>query len=151
MLPYTLPHDARLAVIDRKAFFQQDRGDMTGEPIDMLLERFIARESKIVCIAGVFRSNGSRESAQAAIDTVRAKIREHWRGRRTLRQMWPRIQNPRASQAIATNIESQILPNVGRGGVGADTAKKVSDYLGIAQEAKKCLDPGPAERRKEIP
>ena len=48
VLPYALPHDARLAMIHPEPFFMQDRGHMRGEPLHTALKIFTARKRKIV-------------------------------------------------------------------------------------------------------
>jgi len=96
-LSHALAHNAGFAVMNSKTLFQQHRGGMRGKSLDTLLEGSITRKRKIVGIARVRRPGRSRETAQAAIDSIGADIGKRWGSWRTLWQVRTRIQAPRIS------------------------------------------------------
>src|SRR5437016_6118213 len=59
MLAHAPPHDACLAVIHRKSFFQQDRSHMNRESIHVSCEGLVAREREIVGVTRVFGADRS--------------------------------------------------------------------------------------------
>ena len=60
MLPDTLAHDARFAMMHREALLEQDAGNVCGELLHAPLECFITRKGKIVGVSCVLGAHASR-------------------------------------------------------------------------------------------
>ena len=142
VLPHSLTHDARLAVVHGETVLKQDRGNMRGEPLDSPLEFLTARKSKIVRVTRVPRAGRFREPGQAAIESIRTEIRERGRCRRPLRQMRPAIQN--------TGFLRESPAKIARRGVRTDASKQIGNRFGIPHRAKKSLNPRGSEGGKEV-
>lgn len=78
MLPDTLTHDAGFSVIGGKALFAQDCGDVKREAFRVAGEIPSARECQIVGVARVVRAGALGEASKAAIQAIRAQVRESW-------------------------------------------------------------------------
>lgn len=71
-------------------------------------------------------------------------------GRCALRKVRSRIQPASFASANRIDIRGNLVPDIPRGSVGANTAEQVGDGLGIAKSAKNRLNPRAPEGRKEI-
>ena len=78
-LPNTLPHNPRLAMISRKAFFGQNRGGMDRKHSRMTTEIFAAGKRQVVgvpCVSGI---RGTREAREPAVRPPEAGVGERRR------------------------------------------------------------------------
>src|ERR1700722_905475 len=64
--------------------------------------------------------------------------------------MRSRIEDSRFTKGQRIDFSDRFFPCVSRSRVGADAAEQLGDRLGISQRAKKCLNSGSPEGRKEI-
>ena len=151
ILPHPSPHHARLAMIDLESLFEQNRRSPQCESLRALIEFLIAGEGKVIRIPRVFRARRLGQSAQTAIHSIRAKIRQRRRSRCALRQMPPCIQRPRLRPRHRIEPLPQRLPHPPRRRVGADSAQPVSNGIRVTRRTKQRLHPRPGERREEIP
>src|SRR5437016_2209281 len=76
VLAHALSHDARLSMVDLKAFLEQNRCDVGRKPFDASLEISVARKGEIIRVARILRPCRSREPRQAAVCSIRTKVRE---------------------------------------------------------------------------
>ena len=74
VLPHTLAHDAGLAVMHAEAFLHQNRGDMNRKALNLPSYCFTAGERQVVCVSRIPSANRFRQSAQATINTVAARL-----------------------------------------------------------------------------
>ncbi len=102
-LPPPLPHHARLAVVDAKAFLQRDRPDARDEEAQAAPERLVAREREIVRVARDARAEPRRQPRQPPIQPPRRQVGERRRRRRPLRQM--RVAQARVAQEPLREVD----------------------------------------------
>jgi len=79
ILAHALAHDAGLAVLDGESLFKKNRGGVRGKSFHALLKALVPGEREIVGIAGICGASRLRETAQPAIDAIRANIGERRR------------------------------------------------------------------------
>ena len=150
VLPDPLAHDPCLAVVNGKAFFEKDGRNMGCKALALRREVFIPGKGEVIGVAGVLRVGGTSEPLQAAINAVRAEIRQCWRGRRALRQVRLTVQGSRRRQGLRGDIALLLGPDAHRCGRAADASKKICNMLGISCGAKGCLHSCAGDRREEV-
>ena len=72
VLAHRFTHDARLAMLDGKAFLPEDSCHMSSETCHTSLKAITAGKSKIIGVARVCSTGRLGEPAQAAVETVAA-------------------------------------------------------------------------------
>src|SRR5882762_1065339 len=150
MLSHTLEQDASFAVMNAIALFQQHRRSLRCKSVDTPLESLPARKGKVVRIACVLHARRSGESAQAAIEAMGADIGESRRGGRALRQVRTRIQASRFSELDGTDFWPEFAPDFTGWGIRTNASQQIGHRLWIARRAKKGLNSGARQGRKEI-
>ena len=70
MLLDALPHDARFAMMRRKAFFVQDCSDVDGEAFNAPLELLATGKCQIIGIARVLCARRFREPGETSIQAI---------------------------------------------------------------------------------
>ncbi len=136
MLPHALPHDARLAMMDREAFLMQNRGYVGGKPFHTMVEILSARKRQIVGVPRVVRSGTFGETEQPAIGAIETHVGQRGGCRRALWKMGASVH--------------RIFQDIARDGVGGDTAEQIGHRFRVAQGAKYRLNPRTADGRKEV-
>jgi hypothetical protein len=89
VLPNSLTHNSRLAVINGETLFQQNGSDVGCEAIYALFEFSRTGKSEIVGVPRIRRASGMRQRRQAAVHSVRAEVGKQWRSGGALREMRP--------------------------------------------------------------
>src|SRR5579862_1727346 len=132
-LTHALPHDACFAVVYAKTLFEENGSDVYGEPLDTAFKLVTAREREVVGVARVYGSSRPRESGEPAIHAIRANVGQRGRGGSALRQMRPRMEDPRLLKVGLIGIGCGGVPDATRHGVGANATEEIGDRFRIAR------------------
>jgi len=150
MLSHGGPHQASLAMLNRKSLFGDNPGNVVSKPVSPTRKLRPARKGKIVGIACVDSLCRLRKPTQSTIKSKRTEIGKRWRGRRTLRKMWSSIENTSALKLRSAQLTIGMPPQASRSRRCTQTAQKVCYRFRVSKRTKERLNARARDRRKEI-